>query len=71
MYLNWANSVLSEYGPVTCPGVSKIQEGKVVCQLIDVLCPDAQLQRRVEVGAKIVESFKASLEGGFINIEGV
>ncbi|KAH3892880.1 hypothetical protein DPMN_017013 [Dreissena polymorpha] len=48
VYLNWVNSVLSGHGNMVCTGVATIQEGKVICQLIDALCPDADLQHKVQ-----------------------
>ena len=49
VYLNWANSVLSDYGELPCEGVSGIQDGRILCRLIDKLCSDAQLEYKVEV----------------------
>ena len=54
VYLNWANSVLSNLGELPCEGVSSIQEGRVLCQLIDKLCSDAGLSNKVEVGGKSI-----------------
>ncbi|XP_052815975.1 uncharacterized protein LOC128242741 isoform X1 [Mya arenaria] len=51
VYLSWANSVLSgRGGGLSCPKVGTIQEGKVICQLIDTLCPDVDLQEKAEQG---------------------
>lgn len=48
VYLSWANSVLSDVGSSPCPGVGAIQEGRVLCQLIDQLCPEASLLDKVQ-----------------------
>lgn len=56
VYLNWANSVLSGAGRDLCPGVGAVQEGKVICQLIDVLCPDADLLTKAEVRLDVIKN---------------
>ncbi|XP_053392864.1 serine/arginine repetitive matrix protein 2-like isoform X4 [Mercenaria mercenaria] len=47
VYLNWVNSVLSDVGGTPCSGVTTVQEGRIVCQLIDKLCPSVTLQQNV------------------------
>lgn len=47
VYLNWANSVLAETGREV-EGISSIQEGQVLCQLIDLLCPEACLLQKLQ-----------------------
>ena len=47
--MNWANSVLSDLGELPCEGVSSVQEGRLLCQLIDKLSSEAQLIKKVEV----------------------
>lgn len=48
VYLNWVNSVLSSEGGTPCQGVGTVQEGKILCQLIDHLCPSVTLQKNVQ-----------------------
>ncbi|XP_041362910.1 uncharacterized protein LOC121378692 [Gigantopelta aegis] len=47
VYLNWANSILSEVGRHV-DGTADIQEGRSLCELIDVLAPDAYLVEKCE-----------------------
>ncbi|XP_012938819.1 uncharacterized protein LOC101852480, partial [Aplysia californica] len=47
IYINWVNSVLGEVGGHV-DGVEAVQDGKVLCELIDVLSPDAGLQNKVK-----------------------
>ena len=46
------NSVLGEAGGHV-DGVEAVQDGKVLCQLIDVLSPDAGLQAQVKVCVRV------------------
>ena len=62
VYLNWANSVLSDLGELPCEGVSSVQEGRVLCQLIDKLCTGAGLTNKVEVGVSTTEQHKIYFE---------
>ncbi|KAL4240335.1 alpha-actinin [Mactra antiquata] len=50
VYLNWVNSVLSDdvTSSTPCSGVPTIQEGKLVCRLIDTLYPEATLISKVQ-----------------------
>ncbi|XP_046569391.1 uncharacterized protein LOC124277706 isoform X2 [Haliotis rubra] len=47
VYLNWANSVLSEVGHYV-EGVSAVQDGRVLCDLIDILTNSAGLVDNVQ-----------------------
>ncbi|VDI29436.1 Hypothetical predicted protein [Mytilus galloprovincialis] len=47
VYLNWANSVLADIDKEV-EGISSIQEGQVLCQLIDLLCPEACLLQKLQ-----------------------
>ncbi|XP_067671940.1 serine-rich adhesin for platelets-like [Haliotis asinina] len=47
VYLNWANSVLSEVGHYV-EGVSAVQDGRVLCDLIDILTNSAGLVDKVQ-----------------------
>ncbi|XP_076458698.1 uncharacterized protein LOC143292372 isoform X2 [Babylonia areolata] len=47
VYLSWASSVLSEAG-LSIEGVSGIQEGQVLCQIIDILVPEAGLVAKIQ-----------------------
>ncbi|XP_048243069.1 uncharacterized protein LOC124113706 isoform X3 [Haliotis rufescens] len=47
VYLNWANSVLSEVGHYV-EGVSAVQNGRVLCELIDILTNTAGLVGNVQ-----------------------
>ncbi|KAK3784070.1 hypothetical protein RRG08_025263 [Elysia crispata] len=47
IYINWVNSVLGEAGGHV-EGVEAVQDGKVLCDLIDVLAPDAGLLANVK-----------------------
>ncbi|XP_062604099.1 myosin-2 heavy chain-like isoform X2 [Saccostrea cucullata] len=42
VYLSWMNSILNEIGQ-EIEGIPNIQEGKPLCQVIDVLCGDSRL----------------------------
>ncbi|XP_048761041.2 uncharacterized protein LOC125670110 isoform X3 [Ostrea edulis] len=42
VYLSWINSILSEVGQEVLE-ISNIQEGKALCQVIDLLCRDTKL----------------------------
>ncbi|KAL8579371.1 hypothetical protein ACOMHN_026736 [Nucella lapillus] len=46
-YLSWTNSVLCEANR-SVEGVSAIQEGKVLCELIDILAPETGLLDKVQ-----------------------
>ncbi|KAK3607149.1 hypothetical protein CHS0354_034305 [Potamilus streckersoni] len=50
VYMNWVNSVLSDVRPKSEgeANVGTLQEGQVLCQLIDTLCPEACLQHKVQ-----------------------
>ncbi|KAL8563538.1 hypothetical protein ACOMHN_025392 [Nucella lapillus] len=47
VYLSWANSVLSEANS-SVENVSGVQDGKVLCQIIDILLPEAGLISKIQ-----------------------
>lgn len=58
VYLNWANSVLADIDKEV-EGISSIQEGQVLCQLIDLLCPEACLLQKLQV---LIQQFLFSFQ---------
>ncbi|CAL1530808.1 unnamed protein product [Lymnaea stagnalis] len=47
IYINWVKSVLAEAG-CQIEGVESVQDGKVLCEIIDVLAPSAGLVAKVK-----------------------
>ncbi|KAK7498592.1 hypothetical protein BaRGS_00010252 [Batillaria attramentaria] len=47
VYLSWANSVLCEVNR-SVDSVGAVQDGKILCELIDILAPDAGLMAKIQ-----------------------
>ncbi|XP_064600619.1 uncharacterized protein LOC135466826 isoform X2 [Liolophura sinensis] len=52
VYLNWVNSVLSDTGRQV-EGLADVQKGEVLCQLLNILSPGADLHYTVTAGGEV------------------
>lgn len=48
VYVSWVNSILSEVG-LEIEGISDIQDGKALCQVIDLLTGTTELLKAAQV----------------------
>lgn len=48
VYISWVNSILSEVG-LEIEGISDIQDGKALCQVIDLLTGTTELLKAAQV----------------------
>ena len=48
VYISWANSLLCEANR-SVDNVAAVQDGKILCELIDILAPDAGLVAKIQV----------------------
>ncbi|KAL5018239.1 hypothetical protein ScPMuIL_003961 [Solemya velum] len=55
VYLSWANSILVEVGK-EIGSIISVQEGPILCHLIDALCPKAQLFNRIQPIGRVAQS---------------